>query len=117
MGYISETASEGEIPKIPIANCESFARSCPAAGALHIPISNISPRELTNARGLGYVPNILIVSLPFILIAAAAARRSWFLRGVVLGLSKEVKTSGLPSPSFGGFGFFDVVSELSMVAG
>jgi len=34
-----------------------------------------------------------------------AARRSWVLRGVILGFSEEARTRGFPSPSLGGFGF------------
>ena len=44
----------------------------------------------------------------------AAARRSWVLRGVVLGFSEEARTRGFPSPPFGGFGFI-VVTALSVV--
>ncbi len=38
------------------------------------------------------------------------------LRGVIRGFSEEARTRGFPSPSFGGFGFIGVVSELSIVA-
>ncbi len=38
-------------------------------------------------------------------------------RGVVRGFSKEAKTRGFPSPSFGGIGFIGVASDLSIVAG
>ena len=46
----------------------------------------------------------------------AAARRSWVLRGVVLGFSEEARTRGFPSPPFGGFGFIGVASDRIIAA-
>ncbi len=37
--------------------------------------------------------------------------------GSFRGFSEEARTGGFPSPSFGGFGFIDVASDLSIVAG
>ena len=45
------------------------------------------------------------------------ARRSWLLRKVVRGFSKKAKTRGLPPPLLDGFGFIDVASDMSIVAG
>ena len=42
---------------------------------------------------------------------SVAARRSWVLRGVVRGFSKEARTRGFPPPSFGGFGFVVVITQ------
>ncbi len=39
----------------------------------------------------------------------AVAERSWVLRGVVRGFSKETKARASPSPSFGEFGFVVVL--------
>ncbi len=38
------------------------------------------------------------------------------LRGVFHGFSEEARTRGFPSPSFDGFGFVGVVSDLSIAA-
>ena len=39
------------------------------------------------------------------------------LRGVFHGFSKEARTRGFPSPSFGGFGFVGVTRNLSITLG
>ena len=39
------------------------------------------------------------------------------LRGVIRGFSEEARTRGIPSPSFGGFGFVVVGIVLSIVGG
>ena len=47
----------------------------------------------------------VFINLPPRILLVSAARRSWVLRGVILGFSEEARTRGFPSLPFGGFGF------------
>ena len=47
-------------------------------------------------------------------VVQMAARRSWVLREVFRGFSKEARTRGFPSPSFGGFGFIVICCRLNL---
>jgi len=49
--------------------------------------------------------NRVFINLPPRILLVSAARRSWVLRGVILGFSAEARTRGFPSLPFGGFGF------------